>query len=845
MSWYDRLLGTFGLKRRDYRLVEKPTSVPHGASWSSAYGNKPAYSQLGSLAAYSQHPYVYAALSRLSQDLAATPLKLIKGHGKDAQIVEDHPIWELLESPSTNVDQYSFLEQIILDLTACGNCYILLLGINDQPTSMVRLHPEQVEIITGKTDLEHPDGIWSYRYTTEGESFDYPPDRVVHGKNASWATGVQGLYGVGAIQPIAEEILADLNINRLVSTASSKGRPDVILSPASELDVWDVETRRQILEQYNGLATSGGCLVTSGQVEVNFTQLTPRDVEYKEARTYAKASITAALGVPESVLGGNSSNYATAQQQAVSYWSTLAKRGKRISHLLSIIAKRWDDDLRIEFDYSGVDALNSNRTSQLQRVGMNIQNGMSASNAYLYEGLDDAPIVSPADREPEAEEIGEQDEESARFFLSLVNGEGVWINDEPTETYTRIEKGSTGDRNPTNFPQDMDNQPVSLDNSDFPTFDPIYAEQLKLQYPRIWATGTSEGTKIFKRLYQVAISDDGVPSNDAEETAIRKREEWIGRHINDGSEFVDNPDLKPTFRNVSAIVTQIQWLTVGVVGETRMKNIINDLKIIVDDKNKARRSQMWERWNKAKQTPAERMLKKAADQYLKESAKRYQARIKKWVKSKAVIDFAELEAKAVEAKALYNTVGTVWEKIWMLTGTSELENLFRLAGIPKPIDLTFSSRDLMLEYIGEMTAEITETTAKSVRVAVQNGLIEGLSVSEIANQIQTIAAFDSARAMLIARTESTRSTNKAAVASMQEGQGAGLDIRKEWLASADGKVRDSHVLLDGQQVGVNELFETDNGDTALSPGAFGEAAEDCNCRCTVVPIVLKSNQVGG
>lgn len=844
MAWYDRLLGSIGLVRRDYQLVEKPVTVPHGASWGSAYGSKAAYSQLGSLAAYSQHPYVYAALSRLSQDLAATPLKLIHGTGKNAVLVEDHPIWDLLERPSTNIDQYSFLEQIILDLTACGNCYILLLGLNEQPESMIRLHPEQVEIITGKTDQDHPDGIRAYRYSTEGEAFDYPPDRIIHGKNASWATGIQGLYGVGAIQPIAEEIQADLNINRLISTASAKGRPDVILSPASELDVWDVETRRQILEQYKGLATSGGCLVTSGQVTVNFTQLTPRDVEYKDARTYAKASITAALGVPESVLGGNSSNYATAQQQAVSYWSTLAKRGKRISHLLTIIAKRWDEDLRIEFDYSGVDALNENRTSQLQRVAMNIQNGMSASNAYLYEGLDDAPLVSAEDREPAAEEIGEQDEESARFFLSLVNGEDVYFDDDSTETYSRIEKGSTGDRDPTNFPQDMDNQSVSLENSDYPTFDPVYAEQLKLQYPRIWATGTSEGSKQFKRLYQVAIREDGIAKNDSEETAVRKREDWIGRHSNDGDEFTDNPDLKPTFRNVSAIVTQIQWLTVGVLGSNRMKNIINDLKVKITESNKARRVHMWNQWNKAKQTPAEKMLKKATEQYLKEASKRYQKRVREWVKSKAIIDFSELEGKAIEAKALYNTVGTVWEKIWMLTGTSELENLFRMAKIPKPIDVTFSSRDLMLEYIGEMTSEITETTGKAVRVAVQNGLIEGLSVSEIASQIQTIAAFDIARAMLIARTESTRSTNKAAVASMQEGQSAGLDIRKEWLASADGKVRDTHVLLDGVQIGVNEDFETDTGATGGMPGGFNEAAEDCNCRCTIVPIVIRSNQVG-
>lgn len=836
MTWFDRLLGSVGLTRKQYKLVEKPTAVAHGASWSSAYGSKPAYSQLGSLAVYAQHPYVYAALSRLSQDLAATPLKLIRGKGRDAEIVDDHPMIDLLNQPSVDVDSFSFLEQIILDLTAAGNCYILLLGLNDQPDSIVRLHPEQVEIITDKA------GISAYRYNAEGESVDYPPDRIVHGKNASWATGIQGLYGVGAIQPIAEEVLADLNINRLVSKASAKGRPDVILSPASELDVWDSETRRQILEQYNGLATSGGCLVTSGQVMVNFTQLTARDVEYKEARIYAKSAITSALGVPASVLGDGeaSANYATARQQAISYWSTLAKRGKRIAHLLTLIARRWDKDLRVEFDYSGVEALNSMRTEQLQRIGLNIKNGMTASDAYIYEGLDDAPIVAPSDREPAADDIGDQDDESARaFYLSLVNGEDVLIDDDHTETYPRIySKGSVGDRDPTNFPDDMDNSPVSLESSDHPTFDPDYAEQLKLQYPRIWKAGTAAGAKQFRRLYPIATREDGQAKDKAEENAIRSREEWIARHADDGNEFIDNPELQPTFTNVAGIVAQIQWLCVGILGESRMKNIINELKVIIDERSRQRRVQMWNQWLKARQEPAEKMLAAASQRYLKGAAKRYAGRIRKFVKTKAVLDFSELEARAEEAKRIFKEIGGEWEKVWMLTGTAELENVFRLAKITKPIDVEFSSRELMLEYIELMTDEVSETTAKAVRLAVQNGLIEGQAVNEIATNISGLTAFDTARAMLIARTEATRSTNQAAVAAMQEGQAAGLDIQKEWLASADGKVRDSHVMLDGQMVGVNEDFVTESNARGGSPGGFGEAEEDCNCRCTVVPVVL-------
>jgi HK97 family phage portal protein len=700
MRWYDRLLGSIGLVRKEYRLIEKPTKLEHGASWTNAYGNKASYSQLGSLAAYSQHPYVFAAISRISEDLAATPLVLIKGKGKNATVVEDHPVIDLLQQPSLEVDGYDFLSQIILDLVSCGNCYILLLGLGEQPDSIVRLHPEQIEIITDK------EGIGYYRYNADGSYFDYPKDRILHGKNSSWQTGAQGLYGVGAIQPIAEEIIADLNVGRLLSKASAKGRPDVILSPKTEMDVWDLDMRRSILDQYQGLAESGGALCVSGQIQVDFTQLTPRDIEFEAARKYSKEAITAALGVPESVLGGNSSTYATARQQAISYWTTLSKRGKRIAILLSKIAKLWDKDLKFEFDYSGVEALNSMRSDQLERIAKHIQNGMSAADAYAYEGLEDAPIVNLGDREPEAAEIGDQEEDSARaFFLQLARS-------------------------------------------------------------------------------------------------------------------TEDPEIK---------------------NETNIQPLINVLTEEIDQEQN-RKLEIWNMWMKARVLPAQKMLEETSKVYLKASVKRYQRRIRKYVKSRAVLDFAELEALIAEKKEIKKSIGSTWGRVWKLVGTSELEKVFRLGKKEKPIDLFFEQEEIANEMIDQMATEIARTSGKSVRIAVDKGLAEGLSVSKIASTIGNITAFDEARAMLIARTESTRVVNAAAVASYQQGQEAGLDIRKQWLASQDGKTRETHNELgELPPIGVNEPWTLNSDEgfvSALSPATFGLASEDCNCRCTVIPIVV-------
>jgi len=956
MNWYQRLFTRIGFVTNEKQIGQvetKPTEIKHGASYVSN-GGRSAYSQLGSLGAYVQHPYVYAALSRISQDLAATPLKLIQGNGKNSTIIDSHPAIELIEEPSTGIDQFSFLEQLTIDLVAAGNAFILILGETETPVSIVRLHPEQVGIITNEI------GIIGYRYDADGHYTEYPPDRIIHIKNATWATGVQGLYGVGAVQPTQQEIKADLNVSGLVETASKKGRPDVILSPKNELDIWQEETRRDVLDRYNGMVQEGGAIVLSGQVQVDMAQTTPRDVEFKSVKEFSKLAITAAFGTPLSVLGEGSANFATARQESIIHWSNVEKRGKKIAWALTKIARRFDKSLRFEFDYSGVEALNALRSEQIERVTAHILNGMETGAAYSFEGLHDAPIgsneqnrpqpstpsldeedqvaslaswifrsldeeeVEPVEKEEDAlAEYGSLQEafdalpESTQLALTrkatdhneehgddpakrtsklklagvywrgigayktnpssvrpTVNSAEQWAmgrvnsflyalrngrfrsgkhdqdllpkdhpmaSDEEEKSLTLddlIKKGSVGDVDPTNFPVDGEDQPVDLEKSQWKTFDPEYAEDLKINWPRIWkAGGNIEGNNQYRRLYPIATRSNQEATTETEEMAIRKREAWIARHFEDGGQF-DDPELSPNLSNVAGIVAQIKWLAVGVLGERKMKAVLNELKAKLEEQKQRRRRDRWEYWIKARQEPASRIIEKAAKRYLQDASKRYQTRIRQNVKSKSIIDLGELEAIVEERRHIFNTIGGAFQRVWNLNGTAELDQIFQIAGIPKPLDLMFGGRDILIELQEELALEISTTTANAVTKAVQDGLINGLSVNQIAENIDQIAAFGFGRAMNIARTESTRAVNRSSVESYrQASQETGLNIQKEWLASFDGNTRDTHAALDGQRVGVDETWKTENGET-MYPAGFGDPAEDCNCRCSVIPVVL-------
>ena len=788
--------------------IEKPERPAHGADWSRSQGAPNPYPAKLSMAAFASHGYVYAAVSRASQDLAALPIKLIRGKGQASEIVEDHPFLDLMDQPSTYKDGFSFREQLIVDLMLSGGCYVLLAGSTDTPTSLFRLHPEQTKIITDPVM-----GIKGFEFEDSGAVVEYGIDRVVYAQSASWAGGVNALYGVGGVQPLQREISADISAQKLASDSAKKGRPDILISPADEADIWDYEQRRAILDAYRGMSSEGGAMVLSGQVKIDPLQVSPRDLEFKSVRDFTRQAISAVFGVPPSVLGDNSANFAVSRQQAQNYWEVQTKRGKRLAFLLTQIAKRFDKDLRVEIDYSGVEALQDIRNAQLDRITKHILNGMDAGEAYQYEGMEDAPIVPQGERETPAEDVGDEEGQNVRALEMILRA--VHKNNDVT-----------------NFPAQGDDREVSLDNSQYRIFDPEYAQDLKDNWPQIWRMGGNiEGNNQYRRLEPIVSRQDKTPKTDTEEMAIRKREAWAARHLQD-------------FR-LAGTVAQIKWFVVGEKGQTYMKELIEDEKRKLESKEV--RGMVWRSWVEKAQKPAEKAIQRSMYDYFRGAKKRYMDRVEQYVQTgrsytpqeiKSVVSWSELLAVAEETRILQKTLGRQWVAVWSLSGNDALNEVYKSAGRTLPLDLTFGSREAAVEASDFTSMNITQTTAKRMQAIIEQGLLDGDSINEITQSIFNSTSFDIKRSRAIARTESTKAINLASVQAYNTAMQDGINIRKEWLSARDDLVRETHQELDGQIVGVNEVFVVPStGQQSTSPSMFGDPAEDVNCRCTVLPIV--------
>ncbi len=154
-------------------------------------------------------------------------------------------------------------------------------------------------------------------------------------------------------------------------------------------------------------------------------------------------------------------------------------------------------------------------------------------------------------------------------------------------------------------------------------------------------------------------------------------------------------------------------------------------------------------------------------------------------------------------------------------------------------DVKFDLRNPLIgDYLDawreQSIVSITRTARDQVTSTLQQAVKEGVGIDEMKRRLrEQFEGWTDTKAQTIARTEVVGASNSANLAAYQL---SGLVDSKEWLAvQGDDATRETHEQLDGQVVGITDEFQSDSGANTQGPGLFGIAAEDINCRCTVLP----------
>lgn len=118
--------------------------------------------------------------------------------------------------------------------------------------------------------------------------------------------------------------------------------------------------------------------------------------------------------------------------------------------------------------------------------------------------------------------------------------------------------------------------------------------------------------------------------------------------------------------------------------------------------------------------------------------------------------------------------------------------------------------------------------------AIAQGVLQGEAIPKIASRLRNVTDMSYRASVRNARTMLTSSENLGRQASFERAQDMGIEMEKQWLATLDDRTRDSHALMDGERVPLDESFS--NG-LEYPADPSGEPEEIYNCRCTMVTAI--------
>ena len=245
------------------------------------------------------------------------------------------------------------------------------------------------------------------------------------------------------------------------------------------------------------------------------------------------------------------------------------------------------------------------------------------------------------------------------------------------------------------------------------------------------------------------------------------------------------------------------------------------------------RGDLWRGWIARAQSPAERRIRILAASWLRSTSGRVAGRLAVAADLSPGALIGDAWRPEEERAALLAWLGPQIRAL-TLQGWREAAQVLGEIGAPETAQIPARADAAAQLLLLSTRAEIE----RQIRI----GLEAGDTAADLAARVRSCAAFAPTRAQAIARTEATRALNDGAHDAIAAANRAGVLARKMWLSARDSGVRPSHRALDGQVVEVGAPFRIPAGvegagQEADYPGGFRTAAESCNCRCTILPVL--------
>lgn len=367
MNWFNRLTGG-----RDGAPVERKDFAGHtmvslsqlgAASWS--HRGFASLVQQG----FARNPVVYRCVRLIAEAANRVPLVI----EVDGQRLDEHPLKTLLGRPNGRQSGGEMLEALFAYLQTAGNAYVQAGSVDGEVRALFCLRPDRMRVVAG------PDG-WpqAYDYTVGGKTMrlrqdSEPVPGVLHMALFHPLDDHYGMAPLEAAQTSLDIHNAAGQWNKALLDNAARPSGALVYSMAGgNLSAEQFERLKTELEQgFSGAANAGRPMVLEGGLDWKTIALSPRDMDFIEAKNAAARDIALAFGVPPMLLGIPGDNtYANLAEANRALWrQTLIPLVLRVAEELSNWLSPAFGGAIVKADFDGVEALAEDRAALWARVG--------------------------------------------------------------------------------------------------------------------------------------------------------------------------------------------------------------------------------------------------------------------------------------------------------------------------------------------------------------------------------------------------------------------------------------------------------------------------------------------
>jgi HK97 family phage portal protein len=318
---------------------------------------------------FAQNAIVHRAIKLVAENAASVTFLLYEGAAEH----DRHPFLDLIARPNPRQDGASMFEAVYAHLLIAGNAYLEAVTLEGAVRELYALRPDRMRVVPG------PDG-WAeaYEYTVAGRTVRFeqnaalPP--ILH---LAAFNPLDDHYGLGALEAAAVAIdthnaAARWNKALLDNAARPSGALVYAGPEGAVLSDGQFERLKHELEaQYQGTANAGRPLLLEGGLDWKAMSLSPKDMDFMEAKHAAAREIALAFGVPPMLLAIPGDNtYANFQEANRVFWrQTVLPLASRVgSALAQWLAPAFGAGLALSVDTDRIEALAVDRAALWQRV---------------------------------------------------------------------------------------------------------------------------------------------------------------------------------------------------------------------------------------------------------------------------------------------------------------------------------------------------------------------------------------------------------------------------------------------------------------------------------------------